>query len=388
MIDPDAVLLPWLDRIAADAGPLSLFDAHTHLGANDPDGYKQRPEELLAVLEHAGARAAVFAMHEPDGYPPANDMVLAAAAAADGRLVAFTRVDPHAPGAVDEARRCLDAGARGIKLHPRAEQFGLDEPVVRDLVALAHERTVPVLIHAGRGIPALGRHTIHLAEEFQRARLILAHAAISDLAWLWRVLPAHPNVFIDTAWWHPADLVALFALVPPGQILWASDSPYGLPVVSAGIALRCALEAGLEPEQLRLVAGGQLERLLAGEDPVDAGPAPGPPPPVHPLLERVGANITAAFGRTLGRDDPAEQIALAKLACAVGDDVPEAPLYGALMGLLELYEEHLAPPEGGQRFPTAMRFLLFALTVSRTPRVPLPDRLAAPPPTRDEADHA
>ena len=156
---------------------------------------------------------------------------------------------------------------------------------------------------------------------------------------------------------------------------------------SAGIALRCALEAGLTPEQLRLVAGGQLERLLGGEEPVDAGPAPAGPPPVHPLLERVGANITAAFGRTLGRDDPAEQIELAKLACAVGDDVPEAPLYGALMGLLELYEEHLAPPEGGQRFPTAMRFLLFALTVARTPRVPLPDMLASPPPTRDEAEH-
>ena len=64
---------------------------------------------------------------------------------------------PKDPGRVDEARRCLDAGAGGIKLHPRAEQFTLSEPAVRELVALAHEREVPVLIHAGRGIPALGR---------------------------------------------------------------------------------------------------------------------------------------------------------------------------------------------------------------------------------------
>ena len=33
----------------------------------------------------------------------------------------------------------------------------MDEPAVAELVALAHERGVPVLIHAGRGIPALGR---------------------------------------------------------------------------------------------------------------------------------------------------------------------------------------------------------------------------------------
>ena len=66
-------------------------------------------------------------MHEPAGYPPANDRVLEAAAASDGRLVAFCRVDPHATRCA-EARRCLDAGARGIKLHPRAEQFTLSEP--------------------------------------------------------------------------------------------------------------------------------------------------------------------------------------------------------------------------------------------------------------------
>ena len=110
---------------------------------------------------------------------------------------------------------------------------------MREIVAVAHERKVPVLIHAGRGIPALGRDTVQLSGEFPDARLILAHAAISDLAWLWQVLPEHPNLFIDTAWWNPADLIALFALCPPSQIVWASDSPYGLPLGSC-VHARCA----------------------------------------------------------------------------------------------------------------------------------------------------
>src|SRR5919202_3977803 len=162
MLDVDGILRPHLDRLLEDAEGLALFDAHTHVGANDPDGFRQTPEQLLTALGRADARGVVFPMHEPDGYRAANDGVLEAAAASDGRIVPFCRVNPHA-GAIDEATRALDAGARGIKLHPRAEKFTLAEPAVKDLVALAHERRVPVLIHAGRGIPALGQDTVALS---------------------------------------------------------------------------------------------------------------------------------------------------------------------------------------------------------------------------------
>ncbi len=112
---------------------------------------EQTPQELLSVLEQAGARGAfVFPMHEPHGYAPANDMVIAAALRAGGGLVPFCRLDPE-QDPVREAERCLDSGARGIKLHPRAEGFRLDHPQLRNIVALADERRLPVLIHAAAG---------------------------------------------------------------------------------------------------------------------------------------------------------------------------------------------------------------------------------------------
>src|SRR3954467_3030009 len=274
MLDIDAILRPWWDSVLATLGPLELFDAHTHIGGNDPDGMKQTPAELMGVMERAGARAVVFPMHEPDGYPGPNDVAIEAARTSEGRLVSFCRPAPRAPPAA-EAGRCLNAGAVGIKLHPRAEKFTLHEPGVREIVAVAHERRVPILIHAGRGIPALGQNTVELATEFPDARLILAHAAISDLAWLWHVLPDHPNVFIDTAWWNPADHIALFSLVDPSHIVWASDSPYGLPVLAAWTHARAALQAGVSVDALRVIMGGQTERLVTGQDPLWAGPAPG-----------------------------------------------------------------------------------------------------------------
>ena len=270
----------------------------------------------------------------------------------------------------------MDAGAAGIKLHPRAEAFGMEEPAVRDLMALAHERRGVVLMHAGRGIPALGANTIRYSEEFPDARMILAHCAISDLAWLVRELPSHPNVYIDTSWWHPADILALFCLAPPGQVLWASDSPYGLPLHSALAVARCALEVGLSHEQLAGVFGGQVDRLVRGQDALDLGPPPGPSPPLDPLLERVVANLTAALGRAIGGADPTEPLGLARLAAGVGDDHPQAGVFATVLWLLDLFEEHDAPPPPGRRFSDAARLVVVALVLARTPRAALPPELA------------
>src|SRR5207248_7522948 len=109
--------------------------------------------------------------------------------------------------------------------------------------------------------PALGLHAVQLAGEFGNARLILAHAGICDLSWIWRVAPDHPNLLFDTAWWMPADLKTLFSLVPPGQIVFASDAPYGNTLSSASIMLRTALQVGLSAQHLVSVAGRQAPRI-------------------------------------------------------------------------------------------------------------------------------
>ena len=369
--DPvDTLAEPWWRALTADLGELALFDAHTHLGLNDPDTYTQTPAELLAGLERAGdARAVVFPMAEPDGYRAANDFVIAAAAESGGRLTAFCRVNPH-DDAVAEATRALDAGAVGIKLHPRAESFTLAEPAVADLVALADERRLPILIHAGRGIPALGRDSVELAKRHPNARLILAHAAVSDLAWLWREMPDHPNLFIDTSWWNPGDMITLFSLVPPGQILWASDSPYGQPLSSATMHLRFAVEAGLGADAIRSIAGAQLERLLAGEELLSPPGTVGESPRLDPLLERIVSHLTTAVGVAVSGEDPAEQLALAKLACAVGEE----HLLELCAAVDELIDHATAnfPQPVGQRFAIGARIIVFALTLARTPRAPFP----------------
>lgn len=371
LVYADELLTPWSEQTLGLLPATTLFDAHTHIGVDDPDGFACTAEELLATLAPTGSRAVVFPMHEPGGYPPANDHVLQAAADSGGRLVAFCRLDPRAGDPVAEIRRCVAAGARGIKLHPRAEAFELDEPAMRDIVAVADELGLPILLHAGRGIPALGAHVLELAAQFPRARFILAHCAVCDLAWIWRRLYEFPNVFVDTAWFSTADQLAVYAHVPPGQILYATDIPFGTPQLAVIGSLRPALQVGLTPAQLESVMGGQLERIVAGDATLDLGPAVGEGRLRRDsLLARVEYFLDAAFGVAIAGGDDAEMIDLARLATLVGDDAPQAPACASIRALLALA---LSRPPGAEltdRF-AHIHLLVAAAAIAATPDVPV-----------------
>jgi uncharacterized protein len=349
------------------------FDAHTHIGHNDPDGRTATADEIIAGLDQAGhQRALVFAMHEPDGYAPANDMVIGAAAASGGRLVPLGRVSPHHEDAVAEARRCLEAGARGFKLHPRSDEFELPHPAVEQVVALAHEQRLPVLFHAGRGIPHLGEAVVDYARRYPGARLILAHAGISDLSWIARDATELPNLFFDTAWWLVADHLQLYATIPPARILYASDMPYGPGLSTAFIFQRVARAVGLGPDAMREIAGGQLARLMAGEDPADLGPAPGAEA-VGPRVieaERVVSYSASAIQVAFRGLDPTESLGLARLACRTGRHDEIGGLLHYVDRLLEIAQENLAAdPEAPRAIAPAT---LLAITIAGTPTAGVP----------------
>jgi uncharacterized protein len=367
----DVLLLPWLESLVAQLPGARLFDAHTHLGTNDPEGWTCSSDELIEALELVEARAVAFPLMERTEYGEANSAVLAAASEADGRLVPFCRLDPGADP-VRELERCVAAGARGVKLHPRAEQFDLRHPGVAAILAVADERRLPVTIHSGLGIPSLGRDALTLAERYPRTPLVLAHVGVTDLAWIWQRLDDHPNLYFDTAWWNPADHLALFALVPPGRILLGSDIPFGTTAAAAIVAIRCGLEAGLTDAQVTSVIGGQLDRIVAGEEPLDLGAAPGGAPSRPPLLERTFALLVAGLSRML-EGEPAEGILqLARLACEVGPGRRESPALASIAELLDRRRRYAGTTSLDGRRAGGFHLVLAAAAVAAAPSAALP----------------
>ncbi len=248
-----------------------IFDVHVHLG-NDIDGMSGSFEELAALQERYGISGAfMFCLDEPDrepGFRAPNDRTLAFAERSEGRFIPFVRLD-LTRDPLEEATRCLDRGARGIKLHPRAQRFLLNDERLAPIFELAADRRVPILIHGGRGLPPVSDHLARLVEAYPAAQLIIAHAGIADLAGLAGRLGGKAGVFFDTSVWSPVDLLDLFRLVGPEQVLYASDYPYGQQPASLLMALRTARLAGFDDDRLRALLAGGARRIVAGEAPVE-----------------------------------------------------------------------------------------------------------------------
>jgi uncharacterized protein len=254
---------------------VDVFDVHTHLG-DDIDGMKGRIEELLGIMEAYGmSRANIFCMDEPDRHPSftaANDRTLDAGGRSDGRLLPFVRLDlSEAP--IEEARRCLDRGARGIKLHPRAQRFLLNDERLAPVFAIASEYRVPILIHGGRGLPPIADDLGRLHDRYPETQLIIAHAGIADLAGLAANFSGKAGVFFDTSVWSPVDLLDFYRQVPPEQVVYASDYPYGQQPSSILVALKTARLAGYDDAQLRRLLGGNAAAIADGRE----LPEPGSP---------------------------------------------------------------------------------------------------------------
>jgi hypothetical protein len=160
-----------------------VWDAHTHLG-HDRDGHALEAGSLLAERDRFGVETAVvFPLDEPGplgDFRAANEAVLEASLRHPGRLVPFFRLNPWSEWEPEYERR-LRSGLRGIKLHPRAQRFRIDDPIVAPIFARAEADGLPVLIHTGWGRDRPADCAAAIAARHPSLRLILGHASFAEL---------------------------------------------------------------------------------------------------------------------------------------------------------------------------------------------------------------
>jgi predicted TIM-barrel fold metal-dependent hydrolase len=235
-------------------------------------------DDLLSSMDRAGiARSVIFGFAFVDlGLCRAcNDYVIEATRAHPGRLMPFAQVNPAlGRPTLNEARRCLEAGAQGLgELVPDGQGFALGDRVLLDpLMDLAWSFGAPLSLHVnelvGHRYPGKGSQGLeeayHLARCYPDNRLILAHwgGGLPFFELMPEVRASLRHVYYDTS----ASLYLYDDAVFRHVAAWASDkilfgSDY--PLIEQERFLRRIRNAQVAPEALAKLLGLNILRVLA-----------------------------------------------------------------------------------------------------------------------------
>jgi predicted TIM-barrel fold metal-dependent hydrolase len=196
-------------------------------------------------LELGDAELSIEGIHEA---------VLGICARFSDRLTGFAGVDPRRPQAAELLGWAFDElGARGLKLHPTSESWTLHDERTVQLVEMAAQRGLVVLVHVGETFPGLvdrnasPQALLALAERFPEVTFVGGHAGFRR----WREFgadgPLPPNLLLDVSGWQSFDdggdalarelleIIRRFR----GQVVFGTDSPFfGLPGSDADLRWR------------------------------------------------------------------------------------------------------------------------------------------------------
>jgi len=248
-----------------------VVDIHMHLGEHA--GFcipRWRDLELLVrEMDRHGVRVGGVASIPGclGGLcPGGNELVLEALRRWPERFFGWATVNPHYPQeALEELRRCHDAGCRGLKLH---NSIGLDygHENYRPLLEFAAERGLPVLLHTwGEELEAL--------EGWFRAypglKWSLAHAGASKPAEYVRLARQYEGVYLDLCYsGSPRGLVEYFVEQGVGEKLMFSSDCYFMGLAQQ---LGRVVFARITPRQKAAILGGNARRFLGNLYPGPAG---------------------------------------------------------------------------------------------------------------------
>jgi hypothetical protein len=264
-------------RRREQAEGLELFDANAWLG--EPEGFplarEMRAGELGQILPRYAIRSALVSHWAGlRAGPQAGNRALAEALgaaelrAASGLravwtgLPLFPREEGPLPGAgpmpLPGSELPLPSG--GVRLFPRSHNFPLAPWVVGGLCAWLAEKGLPLFLwHVEIEWPALRE----LAQAFPRLAIVV-ETQTRKILYQGRVLFALmrdcPNVHAETSNLAGADFLGWAAReLGARRLLFGSFLPVNDPWAAVGMIL----DADLPAEEKRLVAGGNLRRLLA-----------------------------------------------------------------------------------------------------------------------------
>lgn len=238
------------------------FEAYMPLEFN---GKPYGKEGALATMDEAGIEVAVLFVGGVMPDPRAANAHLMAMCKGEARLLPGCLINPTmGPLAVDDLKRCVDQGARTVKLMAAGHRYRIDSTCVDPILALAKELGIPATIHSGSELSGCSPAYIgNLAQRHPDVPIIMDHMGYRE--WVGLAVDAavaNPNIYLGTTLIAAAEPITIKNVVREGKvgadrIVFGSNGPAGVAVHGVNGIRR----VGFTDEEAALILGENFKRI-------------------------------------------------------------------------------------------------------------------------------
>jgi predicted TIM-barrel fold metal-dependent hydrolase len=243
-----------------------IFDFRTYIGESF-DGTKQSVGELLTRMDTLQIDMALVCPLRPYSYDldGANRDLAANIDQHNDRLVGAARIDPWRPDAAQTLRSAVESfGLRILYLNPWEETFRVDIERVDNLLALASEYQIPVLISTGFPWLSEALQVSSLAARWPAVPIIMTNGGQFNISGLGQAdatlaLKKASNLHFDTAGIYRQDFIEeTVEYFGSKRVFYGSGSPY----FDQYYELRRIQVAKIDEEDRQAIGYGNANHLL------------------------------------------------------------------------------------------------------------------------------
>lgn len=216
------------------------IDAHVHI-TEDGNWFDSNIdaslERLLIELENSSISKAIIL---PINGTVSNEYVAEVCNKYPKKLMGFATVDPlQGEHSVIELEKAVnDLGLRGLKLHPRLQNFPPNDSRIIPIIEKAGELDIPIVFDTFPQGPGLIENVLplnydRLAKEAPNTKIILAHSGGSRVLDALMVAKANENIYLDISYsmhyYQGSSVIKdfIFAIKKLGadRVIYGSDYP-------------------------------------------------------------------------------------------------------------------------------------------------------------------
>lgn len=212
-------------------------------------------------------KSIVMAIDFPLGPLSRNSEIVLETCRRYPKLVPFVCVHPYQINMSRKVKKFIEAGAKGMKIHPPMGLVRPNNPRAIKLAKICGELGLPCLYHSGwsdispkwQDNYAALKHYWEPVAQAPNTTIILGHAGIHYYKTAIEIAKRYPNVLIEISGQPAQRIREMIDGVGPDRIIFGSDWPYytiAMPLAKALIATEG------EPEIRRKILYGNAKKLL------------------------------------------------------------------------------------------------------------------------------